>query len=235
MEYLALIPARGGSKGIPGKNLKLLAGKPLIAWTIEAAKASKKISLVVVTTDCPEIAKVSRCYGAEVPFLRPPELATDEAPTEPALIHAVNFFKAEEVEPDAIVLLQPTSPLRFPGTIDDAIQKFETSKADSLLGVVKSHSFHWKLPNGDDKKPIADYDFVNRPRRQDIRPEDIPYRETGSIYITKTGVLLSTGNRLAGNISLFIMRQLEGYEIDTPVDFTVLESLLRSVSDASDY
>ena len=114
MKYLAIIPARGGSKGVPNKNIKDIAGKPLIAWTIEQAVSSKKIDRVIVSTDCSEIAKIAVKWGAQVPFMRPGELANDTAATEPSLMHAVDWLKENEgYEADAVVLLQATSPFRY--------------------------------------------------------------------------------------------------------------------------
>jgi CMP-N,N'-diacetyllegionaminic acid synthase len=136
MTLLAIIPARGGSKGVPGKNLRSIAGKPLIAWSIEQALAAKSVSEVVVTTDSEDIAEVARQFGASVPFLRPAELATDSAPTEPTMLHALLEMEKGRGRFDQVLLLQPTSPLRLPGTLDNAFAAFLTAKADSLLGVV---------------------------------------------------------------------------------------------------
>jgi CMP-N,N'-diacetyllegionaminic acid synthase len=219
---LAIIPARAGSKGVPGKNLRPLAGKPLILWTIEQALAAKRLSDVVVSTDSEEIAAFARAAGALAPFLRPPELATDEAATEPAMRHALGQMEQRGDPYDAVMLLQPTSPLRLPGTIDRAIEAFNTSGADSLLGVVANHAFFWQTD------PIrASYDPANRPRRQDIAPSDRRYRETGSIYLTRRDAFLEDGNRLAGNIALFEMDEREGWEVDTLTDFAVLETLMH--------
>lgn len=220
---LAIIPARGGSKGIVNKNTKVIAGKPLIAWTIEQALNTKDIDRVIVTTDCKEIASVSREFGAEVPFLRPPELATDNAATEPVLAHAISWLSAEEsYAPDNIVLLQPTSPVRYKNRITQALKKIEDHGGDSLLSVVESEIFLWS--NLD--KPRAMYDYLNRPRRQDIDANDRVYRENGSIYITKTQAFNKFKNRLSENNVGFLMSPEEGVDIDTQLDWDIAERIL---------
>ena len=222
MRVLAIIPARGGSKGVPGKNLRPLAGKPLITWSIEQALAAERVADTVVSTDDPHIADVARSAGARVPFLRPAELATDTAPTEPVMRHALEMMESREGSYDAVLLLQPTSPLRLRGTIDRAIDEFQASGADSLLGVVESHAFFWQ------RDPVrAMYDYRNRPRRQDIAPADRRFRETGSLYLTRRDDFLAENNRLAGRVALFEMNDCEGWEIDTIADFAVLDALIR--------
>ncbi|MBM3503020.1 MAG: acylneuraminate cytidylyltransferase family protein [Alphaproteobacteria bacterium] len=223
--YLALIPARGGSKGVPGKNIRLIAGRPLVAWTIEQARQSSAIDRVVVSTDSPEISDVARNWGADVPFMRPASLATDQASTESAMIHAVEELATAGYKPDAIVLLQATSPIRRPGTIDRAIAEFERQSADSILSVCQNNHFFWRYPHA----PEALYDYHRRPRRQDIAPQDRWWRETGSLYVTKTDLLLATKNRLGGKIGLFEMEEDESYEIDSLTDFQVLEALIQRV------
>jgi CMP-N,N'-diacetyllegionaminic acid synthase len=224
MNYLAIIPARGGSKGVPGKNTRAIAGRPLIAWSILQARAVGSRVRVVVSTDSPEIADVARDHGAEVPFVRPAELAQDTTPTEPVMLHAMNWYAANGYEFGAVLLLQPTSPLRLPGTIAAAISEFESSRATSLLGVCENHHFYWR----NKASPTALYDFKNRPRRQDIRPVDRLYRENGSIYITQATAFREHRNRLCGQVMMHVMREEEGWEIDSLADFAVVEALMQA-------
>ena len=219
---LAIIPARANSKGLPGKNVRVLCGKPLIVWSIEHALASECVADTVVSTDSPEIAAIASAAGASVPFLRPAELATDGAATEPVMLHAVAEMERDREPYDVIALLQPTSPYRKDGALDRAMGEMEESKSDSLLSVVESHAFFWQ------KDPVrASYDFRNRPRRQDIRQDDRRFRETGSIYLTARHVLLNDENRLGGKITLFEMDQDESLEIDTMTDFQILDSIMK--------
>lgn len=225
MRYIAVIPARGGSKGLPGKNTKLLAGKPLIAWSIEQALECGTIDCVHVSTDDLEIADVARAHGADVPYLRPAELAQDTTSTEPVMTYALDWYQRAGRTFDAIVLLQPTSPLRFPGTVGAALEEFEANSSESLLGVCENHHFFWR--NRED--PVALYDYRNRPRRQDIRAEDRWYRENGSIYVTRTSALRRHSNRLCEPIHMHVMREEEGWEIDSLADFVVVEALMKLV------
>lgn len=218
---LAIIPARGGSKGIPRKNVRLLCGKPLIAYTIEAALSSKLVDRVVVSTEDEEIGKISREYGAEI-IKRPEELATDDTPTEPVLEHAIKHLEQiENYKADIVVLLQPTSPLRNTRHIDEALETFLINKYDSLLSVCSSHAFLWKVAR---KGPYPlNYDFRSRPRRQD---RELEYRENGAIYITKYDILINEHNRLGGKVGLYVMPEENSLEIDTEFDFWLCEQAM---------
>jgi len=219
---LGIIPARGESKGIPKKNIRKLAGKPLIAYSIESARESN-LDRVIVSTDDKEIATLSQDYDCEV-VIRPKELATDTSPTEDALIHAVQVMEEEGVEIDTVVLLQPTSVLRTNEDINNALDKFKKEKADSLLSVFRSHYFIWKQrENGKGAEPI-NYDPHSRPMRQQMNQ----YVENGAIYITKKDNLITEKSRLGGKIALYEMEQERSLEIDTEEDWWMAETLFEA-------
>lgn len=221
MSILAIIPARAGSKGIPGKNIKPLAGKPLIAHSIEQARNSDLVTRIVVSTDGDQIAQVARDYGAEV-ITRPAEISGDTATSESALLHALyTLHETEAYDPDLIVFLQCTSPIRQPHDIDRAIQTLRDANADSLLSVVPSHRFLWGIREGTVKS--LNYDFRSRPRRQDREPE---YAENGSIYVLKPSILRQQQNRLGGKIALYVMDAWSAVDIDDPEDFELCEWIL---------
>lgn len=213
-KIIAIIPARGGSRGIPKKNIKSLCGKPLIGWTIEQAKESKFVDEIFVSTDSDEIANISREFGAKI-IIRPDNLSGDTCSTESALLHASETI---EDDYDLMVLLQCTSPIRFSDQIDKAIEQIFDENADSLLSGYINDSFLWL--NG----KSVNYDFKNRPRRQDKEWEFV---ENGSFYIFKKKILLDEKNRLGGKISQFIMPKWMSFEIDEPFDLELIEFLMK--------
>lgn len=221
MISIAIIPARGGSKGVPRKNVRLLADKPLIAHSILDAKKSKYTDNVYVSTDNLEIAQVAKQYGAEI-IIRPNELAGDTSSSEEALIHAISEIEKSGISPDLIVFLQCTSPIRTGIDIDKAIAKLKAENADSLLSVSPSHRFLWEEVDGVAKS--INYDYRKRPRRQDMQPQ---YVENGSIYIFKPWILKKFKNRLGGKISFHIMSEASSWEIDSALDFEIAESLMK--------
>lgn len=226
MTVLCVIPARGGSKGVPRKNLRLVAGKPLIAWTIEQALAVDGPLDVVVSTDDDEIAAVALAAGARVPFLRPPHLAQDTTATEPVVRHAIAEVSRNGPPPETVMLLQATSPVRLPGTLDRALAQFAETGVDSLVGVVPQAPFLWWA--GD--PPRSDYDVASRPRRQDLTSERLRYRETGSLYVTRRTMYDEHDNRLGGRIGLFVMAEIEGVDVDTELDLAVAEQQLLGLA-----
>ena len=218
MRVLALIPARGGSKGIPRKNVRPLAGKPLVAHTIEHALQARLVNRVIVSTDDDEIADVSKQYGAEV-IWRPAELSGDDASSESALVHAVDFLEETEgYRPDLVAFLQSTAPVRRNQDIDRAIQTLRDEGADSLLSVVPFHLFIWRSVARQAR--AVDYDYRRRPRRQDRAQE---YMENGSIYVFKPGVLRQFNNRLGGKITLYEMDSWSSVDINTMRDLELCE------------
>lgn len=220
MVVLAVIPARGGSKSVPLKNIRELCGKPLIAYTIESAQKSISINKLVVSTDHPQIAQVARDFSTDV-IIRPAELATDEAPTEWALLHVLDELKRlYGFEPDIVLTLEPTSPFRTPQLIDRCVEVFETTEADSVIGVVESRSCYGKIINGK-----FEFLFPGQPRR---RQERIPlYKESSTIYGTKTNILRQKKSVLGDILYPVIVSEEEAIDINTPFDFEFAEVYMK--------
>ncbi len=228
---LAIIPARGGSKGIPRKNLRLLAGKPLVAHSIEHARQARRVSRVVVSTDDPEIAAVSEQYGAEVVW-RPAELATDTAPSESALRHVLDYLDENEgYQPDLVVFLQATSPCRLPQDIDGAVQTLLERQADSVFSACAEHfTGRWRV-NPDGTALPLNFEPGRRPRRQEY---PIEYLENGSIYVFRPWVLRQTGNRMGGKIAIYEMPALRSFQVDELAELQFMEQLLAVQSSGSE-
>ena len=220
----ALIPARGGSKGLPNKNIKEFSGKPLIVHTIEFALKANLINEVVVSTDNSKIAKISEEARATV-LKRPPELSTDSATTESVIEHYINFSNNK---PEIIVLLQATSPLRPTGSLDKALKHFQKGKYDSLLSVCPSHRFFWRMK--ENETAYAEYDYLNRPRRQDLKKGDMRFIENGSIYIFTHRHFKKTGNRLGGKIGYVEWPEEYSLEIDSYLDFKFAEQIFNDLN-----
>ncbi len=222
MHTVAVIPARGGSKGLKNKNIYPVAGKPLLAWTILQALASECIDKVFVTTDDPAIARVASEYGAEV-IVRPAELSGDKASSESAILHAVGVIEKDFQMPiSTIVFLQATSPLRKPGDIDGAVDIFRREGADSLISVTKADDLTiWESKEG--KWSSLNFDYRNRGMRQD-RPAQ--FIENGSIYIFKPETLVAFGNRIGAKLSAYEMEFWQTWEIDTIEEIDLIEFYL---------
>ena len=219
MNIICIIPARGGSKGVTRKNIRKIAGKPLLQYSIEHAKQTPMISEVIVSTDDVEIKQVAESVGARV-ITRPAFLSGDTATSESALLHGLGEIEKTQVV-DYVVFLQCTSPIREADDITKAINLLIDRQADSLLSVVEDHSFLWK--EHDDSAVSLNYDFKARPRRQDMQ---LQYRENGSIYIVKPEILKRSNNRLGGKIALYPMSEDSAVDIDTEYDLSVAESIL---------
>lgn len=225
---LAVIPARSGSKRLPRKNLLLLAGKPLIVWTIETALASQYIDRVCVSTDAPDIAQVSRDAGAEAPFLRPDYLSSDEASTIEVVLHAIKHYEESGEAFDYIALLQPTSPLRSVHDIDGCIEMCDSRRADSVTSVCQAdHPPLWcnTLP-----EDLSMADFL-RPEAKGKRSQDLPafYRLNGAVYIARIETLQAQRAMIAEtNGYAWIMDAKNSVDIDTDLDFLIAEAILKA-------
>ena len=228
-KILSIIPARGGSKGIPKKNIYPLCGKPLMVYTIEAAKGSKYISRTILSSDSHDIIDIAYKYGVEVPFIRPKELAEENTPTLPVIQHAVEWLKEnEDYIPDYIILLQPTSPLRTSRHIDEALEKLIYSDADSIVSVVKvPHQYNpYSIMEMKDGflKPFLEYDELKNIRQ--LKPTF--YARNGAAIYAFTYECLMKRNSIYGDkILAYEMSREESIDIDDLLDLTICEMLLE--------
>jgi CMP-N,N'-diacetyllegionaminic acid synthase len=225
MEVLGLIPARGGSKGVPRKNIRPLRGKPLLQYTVEAALAARRLSRVILSTDDQEIAKVGRDCGVNIPFMRPKELAQDDTPTLAVVQHAVGIMEERGESFDAICLLQPTTPLRSHNTIDACIGLLELSHVDAVVTVLPvppKYNPHWvylkdeqgilRLMTGE-TEPIS--------RRQDLPPGF--YRD-GAVYVTRREVVMEQNSLYGKRLLGYVSSSDESLNIDTLEDWVIAET-----------
>jgi N-acylneuraminate cytidylyltransferase len=231
LRVLVLVPARGGSKGIPRKNLQLLAGKPLVAHAIATGRSSRGVDRVLCSTDDAEIAEVARAAGAEVPFLRPPELARDSSEDWPVFTHALNWLEREDHWiPDLIVNLRPTSPLRRPAHVEDAIQLLLDTGADSVKAVCLARQHPHKMWLREADGIIEPY--LKTPMRLRRGP-DVPRAELDDVYwqngvvdVTRLATIreqkVMIGHRVAG----LVTELSDSIDIDTPIDLAMAELLL---------
>ncbi len=229
MRVLGLIPARGGSKGVPRKNVRPLGGRPLLEYTADAARSARRLAEVVLSTEDDEIAQIGRGCGLDVPFLRPPELAQDETPMLPVVIHALQWLEEHGRCFDAVCLLQPTNPLRRPEDIDACIALLEEQRADAVVTVLPvplEYNPHWvyfRCENGcihlatGEMAPIA--------RRQDLPPA---FHREGSVYVVRRDIVLGQ-NSLYGRF--LVGHPVDGsrsVNLDTPEDWSRAEALLAA-------
>ena len=224
---LGIIPARGGSKRLPGKNIRDLCGKPLVAWTIEQAKKSRYLDKIIVSTDDEEIAEISKEYGAEVPFLRPKELAKDDSPTIDTIIHAIEFLGKKGETYDIIVLLQPTSPLRKDDDIDNAIELFLEKHPESVISVFEINDrFYWTLniKNGY-ITPFFDKKYLQ------ANIKDLPrlYAPNGAISISSVQELIKSRSFYLNKSLPYFMPAERSIDIDTELDFKIAKILINDV------
>lgn len=220
-KIIAIIPARGGSKGIPRKNVLDFCGKPLIAWTILQAVNTPQVDAVYVTSDSDEILDLAKKYGAKI-IKRPQAISGDTATSESAVEHA---FEAIGIPKEMAFMLQATSPLRKPDDLSRAIEQFRADGCDSgFSGAILEDFLTWRKTQEGVYESI-NYDYKNRGRRQD-RP--LEYVENGSIYFFKPQILLEHGNRLGGRIGTYLMEFWQSFEIDSPHDWDLLEILFKT-------
>ena len=224
---LGLIPARGGSKGLPRKNIKPLSGKPLIAWTIEQALASKYLDRVVVSTDDKEIAEISKEYGAEVPFIRPKELAEDNAKGIDVVLHAIDWLKENDKRKqyDLIMLLQPTSPLRRSEDTDKAIELLFLREAKAIVSVCEvDHHPLWAntLPEDGCMKDFIRIDIMNK-NRQEL---PVFYRLNGAIYLAYCNYLKEQKSFFGKETFAYIMPKERSIDVDNKLDLKLIENMI---------
>lgn len=224
MNTVAIIPARGGSKGLPGKNVKDFCGKPLIAWSIECALAAKGVDSVWVSSDCDEILNISESFGAR-PIKRPDEISGDTASSESAWLHALDYIEEHESRLNKVVAMQATSPLRSPDDIENALNIFDIECLDSLFSAAAIEDFFIWDKKSDGSFESFNYDYKNRKRRQDCASQ---YVENGSFYIFKPEVLRTHNNRLGGKIGLSEMSFWKTFEIDKLEDLKFCEVLMKA-------
>jgi CMP-N,N'-diacetyllegionaminic acid synthase len=233
---LGVVTARGGSKGIPGKNLKLLRGKPLIAYTIDAARDSAVFERLILSTEDPAIAEVGRRCGCEVPFWRPAELARDDTPHLPVMQHAVQWLdERESYRPDFVMILQPTSPFRGPQHIREAVRLLESNDADSVVGVtaVAAHVHPMRMLRVDAAGEARLFVSGESVRRRINRRQDLPeaWAINGAVYVFRRALLFDAEPSLYGDRCLaYVMPAADSLSIDDPEDWNEAERLLERVA-----
>lgn len=223
LKILSIIPARGGSKGLKNKNIRLLLNKPVLQYSIESSLNSKYITKTIVTTDDQKISSIAKKMNCPV-IIRPKKLATNKAKLEPVISHVLKKLKTEEnYVPDVIILLQNTSPLRTHIDIDKAVKIFLNNNFDSLLSACTSHNFIWNM-----KKNTAiplNYNPKNRPNRQEMKKEFV---ENGAIYISNYSAFQKSKCRISGKIGLYVMTPESSYQIDSLEEFNIIKDILKN-------
>lgn len=229
MRVVALICARGGSKGLPGKNVRLLAGRPLITWAIDHAQAVKRVERVIVSTDSEGIAEVARQAGAEVPFLRPAELARDDSPEWLVWRHALNFIKEDEgAYPDALMVVPATSPLRAVADLDRCLDEYKKGGADMVITVTDAHrNPYFNMVRAHDDGTVG---LVLPPTSAIVRRQDVPviYDMTTVAYVVKPDFVMTRNGAFEGRVHSVHVPLERALDIDTALDFRIAECLMRS-------
>jgi len=227
MEVIGLITARGGSKSIPGKNIRLLAGKPLIAWTIEAALQCKELSRVIVSTDDTKIAEVARQWGAEVPFIRPTELSQDDSPHISVVLHAIHWMEGKQgLCPDYVMLLQPTSPFRTVEDVRQAIKLAKDRQAVAVVSVCEAEKHPYLCKRILDDGTLSEFikTEIGYLRRQALPPA---HALNGAIYLNKRSSLIQDQTLLPAATIAYVMPQERSLDVDTPWDWHVADLILK--------
>jgi N-acylneuraminate cytidylyltransferase/CMP-N,N'-diacetyllegionaminic acid synthase len=230
MKVLGVIPARGGSKGVPRKNLRVVGGKPLLAYSIEAARASRRLDRVIVSTEDPAIAEVARQYGAEVPFFRPPDLAGDQVSLIPVVQHAMRFYDAQGWAPDVVVSIQPTSPLLTGEDIDQAVQLLMDSDCEAVVAVTEilhHHPFRAMKLDGMRVLPLTEYTSERYLQKQDRPPA---YGLSGGLYVRRRALLEKWSGRdfaMGADPRAIVIEPDRAVNIDHEVDLLFFEALLK--------
>jgi CMP-N-acetylneuraminic acid synthetase len=228
MRVLGIIPARGGSKGVHRKNIKLLCGKPLLAYTAEAALAAARLTKTILSTEDNEIADIGRSLGIDIPFMRPAELAEDATATFPVILHAVTRLESLGEYYDAVCLLQPTNPLRRAEDIDNCIELMETTGADSVVSILPVPAaynpkwVYWRSPDGGMTLSSGDDEPVKR--RQDLPPA---FHREGSVYVTRRSVLTEYENLYGRNVRGYEIDEANSINIDTTEDWNRAEDMIQ--------
>lgn len=223
LKILSIIPARGGSKGIPKKNLIKINKKPMLFYTVYASLNSKLINRTIVSSDNDEIIQYANKLGAET-IHRPKKFAGDTSQQESVINHVLkNLEKKEKYIPDIIVLLQNTSPLRTSKHIDESLKQFFSEKCDSILSVYKTHKLFWKIIN--QKATSLSYNPLLRPRRQQLKGEFV---ENGAIFITSLKAFQKSNCRISGKISLYIMDEKDSVDVDNKFDLFLVSQILKN-------
>lgn len=229
MGVVAFVFARGGSKGLPGKNIRPLGGKPLIAWSIEHALAVKRIGRVIVSTDCKEIAEISREYGAEVPFIRPAELARDDSPEWLAWRHALNYIlETEGSLPNAMVSVPATAPLRSSLDIEKCLDEYEKGEADVVITMTDAHrSPYFNMVKRNDDGTVR---VVIKPESSVVRRQDAPavFDMTTVAYVVDPAFVMANNNIFEGRVRAVHVPVERSIDIDTMLDFKIAECILKS-------
>lgn len=228
-KILAIIPARGGSKGLPGKNIRPLLGKPLIGWTIEQAKSSKYIDEIFISTDCSIISKVAESFGVKVPELRPAELASDSASSASFVIYTLDKLKTEGKDFDYILLLEPTSPLRTNNDIDDSIElAINNPDYDGVVSLGEVHMEHPLIVKKVNRQTQKILPYIDNAQKINQRQEaDLAFFPYGIVYLVKKDHFLKTKEFYGVNTIPYYVERWQCYEVDDVFDFVAIESILK--------